>query len=120
MMFVLIFHCFLGILCCQLVNFLYSCISAYMELIELVYTDLETISSDDFIVIGMAKNKLWSNKYQNYIVFEGGIWYNDCILLTANNRYMYQWFFNYSYVVNYYYIKKFRKLLKTKFPELIF
>lgn len=89
------------------------------QAINSLYNEIKNAEPNELRLLD--KNlSLWSNKQQDFLVLNGTLFYKDTPVLQVSNRYLPNWYMNTIYFYQYYEIKKFRKLLKTKFPTLIF
>lgn len=87
--------------------------------IKSVYNEIKNAEPGD-LTLWDVNLSLWSNKQQDFLIAKGTVFYDDIPVLQTTNKYLPNWYMNTVYFYQYYQIKKFRKLLKDKYPKLVF
>lgn len=89
------------------------------ESINSVYNEIKNAEPGD-LTLWDVNLSLWSNKQQDFLILNGTVFHSDIPVLQTTNKYLPNWYLNTVYFYQYYQIKKFRKLLKDKYPKLVF
>ena len=89
------------------------------EAINSVYNEIKNAEPGD-LTLQDVNLSLWSNKQKDFLILNGTVFYSGIPVLQVTNKYLPAWYMNTVYFYQYYQIKKFRKLLKDKHPNLVF